>query len=63
MKIDDRVVYVGFGRRVLAGLIDLALVVIIVVTLSLLGLQRLRVLVDHQAGGIRAGQLRANWSR
>ena len=38
MKIDDRVVYVGIGRRVLAGLIDLALVVIIVVTLSLLGL-------------------------
>lgn len=38
MKIDARVVYEGFGRRLLAGLTDLALVLIIVVTLALLGL-------------------------
>ena len=36
MKLDARVVYEGFGRRLLAGLIDLALVLVFVVTLVLL---------------------------
>ena len=38
LKMDARVVYVGFGRRLLAGLIDIALVALVVVTLILLGL-------------------------
>lgn len=36
MKLDARVVYEGFGRRLLAGLIDLAFVVLFVLTLVLL---------------------------
>ncbi len=38
MRPDARVTYEGFGRRLLAGLVDLTLVVVVVVTLVLLGL-------------------------
>ena len=38
LSIDARVVYVSFGRRLLAGLMDIALVALVVVTLTLLGL-------------------------
>ncbi len=38
MRLDARVTYEGFGRRLLAGLVDLTLVLVVVVTLVLLGL-------------------------
>ena len=38
MKIDDRVTYEGLGRRSLAGIVDLTLVIIATATLVLLGL-------------------------
>ena len=38
MRPDARVTYEGFGRRLLAGLVDLILVLVVVVTLVLLGL-------------------------
>ena len=38
MRPDTRVTYEGFGRRLLAGLVDLTLVLVAVVTLVLLGL-------------------------
>lgn len=38
MKLDARVIYVGFGRRVLAGLIDLAMVLTILATVVLVRL-------------------------
>jgi len=38
MRLDARVTYEGFGRRLLAGLVDLILTLVVVVTLVLLGL-------------------------
>ncbi len=38
MRPDARVTYEGFGRRLLAGFVDLALALMVVVTLVLLGL-------------------------
>lgn len=38
MRPDADVVYEGFGRRLLAGLVDLVLVLVVVVTLVILGL-------------------------
>jgi len=38
MRLDARVVYEGFGRRLAAGLIDLAVVLVIIATLVLLRL-------------------------
>jgi uncharacterized RDD family membrane protein YckC len=38
VKIDARVTYEGFGRRLLSGLLDLALVLAVIATLVLLGL-------------------------
>ena len=38
MRLDARMTYEGFGRRLLAGLVDLILTLVVVVTLVLLGL-------------------------
>ena len=38
MKIDDRVFYEGFGRRLLAGLVDLSLLLVAIATLALIAL-------------------------